>query len=81
MEEKTSAEYNGKDLEAAINVMELLNNGNSFEEAKQRINDETSSGLPYENIIKIITRFSKIGRIFTDIWNQINLNNLKKKNT
>lgn len=56
--------YNGKDIDCALEIMELLDNDVSFQEAYDKIKDQNHTGTSYSLVMSMITNFSKKGPEF-----------------
>lgn len=64
VEARASDLYHGMDLDAAIEIMEKLENGASLDEAKELLDSQDHSGTSYEMVRNIIFSFSKQGPEF-----------------
>lgn len=56
--------YHGLDLEAALEIMEVLDKGDSIEEAKKILDDQNHSGMSESIVRSIIFHFSSKGPEF-----------------
>lgn len=56
--------YNGKEIDCALEIMELLDKGVSFQEAYDKIKDQNHTGQSYSLVMSMITNFSKSGPEF-----------------
>ena len=56
--------YHGEDLNVALQAIEALSNGESFENVNKLINEQNHSGSSHSTIMSIIVRFCKNGPEF-----------------
>lgn len=66
--------YHGRDLDNALDIMELLENGGSIEEARQMIESQGHSGASYGIVRSMILTFSKRGPEFVRVADPAVLN-------
>lgn len=56
--------YNGKDINCALAIMELLDKGVSFQDAYEVVKEQNHTGTSYSIVMSVITNFSKKGPEF-----------------
>lgn len=64
--------YHGMELDASLEVMELLAQGGSFEKANQMLDEQGHSGMSYSITRSIIMSFSPRGKELFDYVNSAN---------
>jgi len=65
--------YNGKDLDAALDIMEALEKGASMEEASKMFDDQNHSGMSASIVRRMVFDFSSQGPEFYEktVWREI----------
>ena len=66
VEVRASDLFHGRELDAALVIMEMLDSGKSFEKVKETLDSQDHSGSSYGMAINIVYEFSKYGPEFIE---------------
>lgn len=62
--------FNGADLDCALEIMKLLEEGGTLEQARNALKAQNHSSLCYARVVSLVTNFSKRGTEFYKFINK-----------
>lgn len=62
--------FNGTDLDCALEIMKLLEKGDTLEHARDLLKKQNHSSLRYARVVSLVTNFSKRGTEFYKFINK-----------
>jgi len=61
--------YHGMELGCCLNIVEILNNGGTLDEAKAEIQNQSHSGMSYGLVCSMVKEFCERGKEFVSYAN------------